>query len=81
MVIVADAILIASRRPRGLNPPDEPLFGEHPEGIVDRLPRNRTDLAANFLSHIVRRRVRPLSHGTQHGQPLRRNLEAILSQK
>jgi hypothetical protein len=54
MVVVTDTILVAGRGSSRLNPPDEVLLGKHPEGVVNRLSRNGSDLGANLFSDVIR---------------------------
>jgi hypothetical protein len=81
VVIISDAILKASRRPRRLNPPDQPLLCQHPEGVVHRLPRNGSNLSTNLNGHIIRRRMRPAGYRPQHSHTLGCDLETISPQK
>ena len=46
MVVVANTVLITSRRASGLNPTDETLVGEGAERVIDRLSGDRADLVA-----------------------------------
>ena len=57
VVVVADAIFETSRRPGGLNAPDEAFGDQEAEGVVDRLERDRADLGPDDLSHAVGRNV------------------------
>lgn len=58
MVVVIDAILVASGRPYWLNSPDEALFGEDAEGVVDGLARDRADFISDHLGNVFGRDVR-----------------------
>jgi hypothetical protein len=79
VVIVADTILVESRRPSRPNAPDDALLGQHPEGVVYRLSRDGADLGANIFGHVIRRTVGPTRDRTQHGDALGRNLETVLA--
>jgi hypothetical protein len=81
VVIIADAVFIASRRTGRLNPADEALLGQHAEGVVHRLARDRAEFGADHVGNIIRRRVRPCGYRANHGQPLGGDLEAFLTQK
>lgn len=81
VVIIANPVLVEGRRTRGLNAPNQPLFDEHPKRIVDRLPGNRTNAAANILRDGIRRAMRPLRYRPQHRQALGRHRNAILAKK
>jgi len=47
VVIVTDAILEPRWRPGGLDSTNECLVGEDAKRVIDRLPRNRSDVVAN----------------------------------
>jgi hypothetical protein len=81
VVIVADTILVPGRRPGGLNPPDQTVFGQHRQGVVHCLPRNGTDLATNRFGNVIRRRVRTTRDGPQHRYPLRSDLQTTVAKK
>ena len=49
VVVVPDPVLVARRRARRLDAPEKALLGEDREGVVDRLDRDRTDLAPDRL--------------------------------
>ena len=68
MVVVADAILEARRRPGGLNAPDEALGDQDAEGVVHRLERDGTDLGPDDLGHAVGRDVGLTRDRPQHRQ-------------
>jgi hypothetical protein len=61
VVVVTDPILVAGRRPVGLDAPDEAVVGQDPEGVVYRLMRDSTDLGPYDLSDVVCRAM--LSNG------------------
>lgn len=75
MVIVADSILEPSGRASGLDSPDETLVGEGTEGVIDRLPRDRTDLVAHDFSELLGRGMRPIGDSLHDRQALRRDLK------
>jgi hypothetical protein len=77
VVVVAGPVLVACRRPGGLDAPDETLVCEDGKGVVHRLAGDDTDLGANGLGDIVRRAVRSTRHRRQHGQALSRDLETV----
>jgi len=80
-VVVADAILVPSRRPSGLNAPQEASVGEDAEGVVHRLARDGTDLGPHGVVDVVRRAVGPTGHRPQHGQTLSRDLQTVPAEK
>ncbi len=80
VMVVADPIFVSRRRPRRLDPPDDVVLGEEGQGVVDRLPGNCPDVLSDDLGDVVRRAVRMGRNGTQHGEPLRRDLEAPVAE-
>jgi hypothetical protein len=76
MVIVADTIFITSWRTGRLDTANEALLGQHAEGVVHRLPRDRAEVRADDFGDIIRRRMRPTSYGAEHRQPLGGHLQA-----
>ena len=81
VVVVTDPRIVEGRRPGGLNAPDEALLGQHPEGVVHRLPRDGTDLGANVLGDAIRRAMRATRDRPQHGQALGRDLETMFAKE
>jgi hypothetical protein len=81
MVVVPDPILEASRRPGGLNAPDETLGNQDAERVVHRLERDDTDFDPDDLGHAVGRDVRPTRDRPQYGQPLGRELNTALAKQ
>ena len=66
--------------PAGWMRRSRPLLGEHAERVVHRLTRDGADLGADDLLDVVGGAVRPRAGGAQDGQPLRRDLHAVLPQ-
>src|SRR5262245_7103699 len=81
MVVVADAILEAGRRPCGLNAPDEPFGREHAKRVVHRLQGDRADFRTHRFGDGFGRDVRLVRDGPQHGEPLRRDLDAPMTKE
>ena len=81
VVVVADPILEASRRPGGLNAPDEAFGDQNPEGVVHRLERDGADLGADDLGHGVGCDVGLTRYRAQNGQSLGRDLNAALTKE
>ena len=79
VVVVADAILEASRRSGRLNAPDEALGDQDAERVVDRLQRDGADLGPDDLGHGVGRDVRLSRDRPQDGQSLGGDLNAALA--
>ena len=53
MMVVTNPILVKRRRPGWLDASDDGLFGQDPEGVVNRLSGNRTDLGSNNVGDFV----------------------------
>ena len=81
VVVVADPVLVAGRRPGRLDAPEEALVGEDAEGVVHRLARDRTDLGPHDAVDVVGGAVRPVGHRPQDGQALGRDLQAVLAEQ
>jgi len=81
VVVVADAILEASRRPGRLDSPEETFGGQQSEGVVDRLQRDGADLRPHGLGDTISGDVGLARDGTQDRQSLRRHLNAMLTKK
>jgi len=80
-MVVADTILVPSRRPRRLDTPKEAPCDEDAEGVVHRLMRDRPDLRSDELGHAVGGDVRLTSHCAQHRQSLSGHLNAALAKE
>ena len=78
VVVVADAILEARWRSRGLNAPDQAFSHQDAECVVHRLERDGTDLNPDSLGDSVSRDVGLAGHGTQDRQSLGGDLNATL---
>jgi hypothetical protein len=74
MVVVSDPVLVPSRRAGRLDPPDEVIFGQDAQGVVDRLTRDGADVIAHQPLDLLRRPVRPAGHGPHDSQSLSRHL-------
>jgi hypothetical protein len=81
MVVVADAILEARRGPERLNAPEQTLFDEHAEGVVDGLAGDGADLGPHHFGHGIGRDVGLGRYGSQDGQSLGRDLDTVLAEK
>ena len=81
MVVVADAIFEASRRPGGLDSPDKPFGDQQGQTVVDRLQRDGPDLGPDGLGHGVGRDVRLTRNRPQHRQALGRHLDATFTEQ
>ena len=80
-MVVTDPILVAGRRPGGLDAPDEAVLGQDSESVVYRLSRNGTDLGTSNLGDSVRRSVEPTRHRPQYGQTLGRDLDTVFAKE
>jgi hypothetical protein len=78
VVVVADPILEASRRPGGLNATDEAFGDQDAEGVVHRLERDGADLGPDDLGHAISRDVGLTRHRPQDSQSLGRDLDTAL---
>ena len=70
MVVVADAILVASRRPGGLDAADETLRHEDAKGVIHGLQRDGADFGPHGLGHGVRGDVGATRYRPEDGQSL-----------
>ena len=53
MVIVTDSILVSRGRPRGLNPAGQAPVDQRSQGVVYRLPGNRSDAPSHIVGQLV----------------------------
>ena len=81
VVIIADPILITSRRAGRLNASDKPLGDQNPQGVVHRLQRDRPNFGPDDLGHAVGRNVGLTRYGPQYSQSLGRDLNAALAKE
>jgi hypothetical protein len=81
MVVVSYPVLIKGRRPGGLDAPDEAIFGQDAEGVVDRLSRNRSNPRSNVPADVVRRAVGTTRYRTHDSQSLGRHLDTVFAQE
>jgi len=81
MMVVVDAILVASRRTRRLNAPDQTFGDQHTKRVVHRLKRDGADLGPDDLGNHVSSDVGLTRYGAQDSQSLRRNLDTALSKE
>lgn len=80
-MIVADAVLVECWRACRLDAPDEAFRDQHAEDIVHRLARNGAKMVARLLGNRVGGSVRLRSQRPKHGEPLRRDGDAMLPQQ
>ena len=80
-MVVADAILVASWRPGGLNAPEEAFGDQEAEGVVHRLERDGTNLGPDCLGDAVGRDMRLTGNRPQHRQSLGGYLNPALSKE
>ena len=81
VMVVADAILEASRRSGGLNAPDEAFGDQEAESVVHRLERDGADLGPDDLGHAVGGDVRLPRDRPQDRQSLGRDLNPVLTKE
>ena len=79
VMVVADPVLVARRRPGGLNAADQTPVGQDGEGIVHGLARDGADLGPCLVGHLVSGAVRSSGDRPQSGQALRGDLDAVLA--
>lgn len=79
MVVVADPILETRRGSCRLNAPDEAFADQQGEGVIHRLQGNCADFGSDGLGDAVGRDVRLMRHRSQHGQPLRGDLDTAVT--
>ena len=63
MVIVTDSILVSRGRPRRLNPTGYALFDQRSQGVIYRLPRNRSDAPSHIVGELLGSGMRVGRHG------------------
>ncbi len=81
MVVVPNPMLVAGRRPGGLDAPEQTPIDEHSECVVDPLTGDRAQLGPDRLGHLVGGAVRGLGHGAKDCQALRRHLKSAITKK
>ena len=81
VMVVADTIFEPGGRSGRLNATNQTLRDEQGERVVHRLQRDGADFRAHDLGDGVGGDVRLGGHGSKHGQPLRRDLNAALTEK
>jgi hypothetical protein len=81
MMVVADAVLEACRRPGWLYAPDETSGDQDREGVVYRLERDGSDICPDEFEDAVGGDVWLCSDGPQYGQSLRGYLDTALPEK
>jgi hypothetical protein len=81
VVVVANPILEPSRRPGGLNTPDQALGDQETKGVVHRLERDGTDLGSDDLGHTVGRDVGLTRHCPEDSQSLGGDLNTALTEE
>ncbi len=80
-MVVAHAVLEASRGSRGLDPSDDAPVGERRQGVVHGLERDCSDLLTDGRVDVGGGAVRALGDGAQDGQALSRDLYAVQAKK
>ena len=81
MVVVAGTVFVARRRPSGLDASEERLVGERGQGVVHRLPRDRSDAGPNRGEDVVGGGVRMGRHGPKHSDALSGDVETVTAQE
>lgn len=81
MVVVTDAVLVASCRASGLDPANQVLVDEDAERVIDRLAGDGAELGAHFVAQLVGRGVWTFCHDAHDREPLSSDLDAVLAQE
>jgi hypothetical protein len=81
VVVVIDPVLIAGRRARRLDTPDEVIFGQDAQRIVDRLTRDGADVSPHQRFYLVGRSMGPAGHSSHDRQTLCGHLNASPSER
>ncbi len=80
VVVVADPVLVAGRRPCRLNPSDQVLAHENGECVVYGLARDRPDARPDVVYDLVRSGVGAIAHRLHHRETLRRDTQPVAAQ-
>jgi len=80
MMIVIDAVFVASGRSDGLNATKKTVVDQHSESVVDRLTRNATNIGLGNVGDFVGCHVRSARDSSHHGQTLGSYLNPVLSE-
>jgi hypothetical protein len=81
VVVVADPVLVARRRPGGLDAPKDALVGEGGKGVVDRLPGDGPERDPHDGVDVVRGPVRLIRDRPQDRKTLSGQPKAVPAQK
>jgi hypothetical protein len=79
VMVVVDAIFVASCGSNGLNPSKKTVFDQHGKGVVYRLTRDGTDVQLREIGDFVRSYVRTKRDRAQDGDALGRRLDAAFA--
>ena len=81
MVVVTHPILVTRGGPGRQNPAGEAPLDQRSQGVVHRLPGNRSDAPSDVVGELVGGGMRVGRHRPQHGQPLGGDLQPLLPQE
>ena len=81
VVVVTDAILEASRRPRRLNAADQAFGDQQRERVVDRLKGDRADFGPNDVGDGIGGDMRLSRYRAEYREALRSDLDAALTEE
>jgi hypothetical protein len=81
VVVIADPILVPSRRAGGLDAPDQAGDEQDAKGVVHRLERDRPDLSPRDVGHSISGDMRLTGDGAQYRQSLGRHLNTVSAKK
>ena len=79
VMVVADAVFVASRGIGGLDAADDAFIREDVQDVIDRLAGNRAQFTAGARGQLVGRGVRMKGDRAENGQPLRRDGQVVLA--
>jgi hypothetical protein len=78
VMVVADPVLEARRRPGRLDAPDQALGDQQPKRVVHRLQRDGADFSSDGIGHGIGGDVRLSRYRPQHRQALGGDLNTAL---
>ena len=81
MVVVTDAVLIASCRASGLDPANQVLVDQDAERVIDRLAGDGAELGAHFVAQLVGSGMGMFCDDAHEREPLSSDLYAVLAQE
>ncbi len=80
MMVVTRAGFVTRRGTRRLDAAQQAEVTDRVQGVVDGLARDRADLVAHRVYHLVSGDVWPRANDPQNGEALRRDVDALLAE-